>query len=218
MTPTELCTSQPASAIGSFQAARPRLFGIAYRVLRNSPAEADDVVQDAWIRWQGTDRTKVRDASAFLATTTTRLAINVAQSARARHETSAELQHGEPTDPQADPALGAEQREALEHAVRILLEKLSPTERAVYVLREAFDYPYRQIGQVLALSEVNARQILTRARRRLAGDPCRTVGVTEQRQLLAALVVAAQTGEIAHLERLLAADVNGAGGVLHAAA
>ena len=125
---------------------RPRLFGIAYRVL-GSATEADDVVQDTWIRWQGTDRSKVRDATAFLATTTTRLAINVGQSARARRETPIGPRPFELLDPGADPSLGAEQREALELAVRTLLEKLSPTERAVYVLREAFDYPYRQIAE-----------------------------------------------------------------------
>ena len=203
--------------VASFHTVRPRLFGIAYRVL-GSPAEADDVVQDAWIRWQRTDRTTVRDAAAFLATTTTRLAINVGQSARARHETPIELRPVEPVDTDADPALGAEQREALELAVRILLEKLSPTERAVYVLREAFDYPYRQIADLLAISEVNARQVLTRARRRLSGEPCRTVRTAEQQRLLAAIVAAAQTGEIADLERLLAADVAGYGEVFRVAA
>ena len=130
----------------SFHTVRPRLFGIAYRVL-GSATEADDVVQDAWIRWQRTDRSKVRDTAAFLATTTTRLAINVDQSARARHEIYVEPQPLEAIDTGADPSLGAEQREALELAVRTLLEKLSPTERAAYLLREAFDYPYRQIAE-----------------------------------------------------------------------
>ena len=160
----------------SFQTVRPRLFGIAYRVL-GSATEADDVVQDTWIRWQGTDRSKVRDAAAFLATTTTRLAINVGQSARARREISIEPRPVERADTEADPALGAEQREAFELAVRILLEKLSPTERAVFVLREAYDYPYRQIAELLELSELNARQLATRARRRLSGEhrqPLRT--------------------------------------------
>ena len=130
----------------SFQSVRPRLFGIAYRVL-GSTTEADDVVQDTWLRWQATDRSKVRDAAAFLAATTTRLAINVGQSARARHEISIGPQPAEPIDAGADPSLGTEQREALAFAVRALLEKLSPTERAVYVLREAFGYPYRQIAE-----------------------------------------------------------------------
>ena len=210
-------TSMTAADVVAFRTARPRLFGIAYRVL-GSPTEADDVVQEAWIRWQATDSTKVRDASAFLATTTTRLAINVGQSARARHETSIELRPVEPVDTEADPALAVEQREALEHALRIVLEKLSAAERAVYILREAFDYPYRQIADVLALSEVNARQVFTRARRRLSGEPRRMARIAEQQRLVHAFVAAAQTGEIADLERLLAADVVGYGDVLRAAA
>ena len=107
----------------SFHTARPRLFGIAFRVL-GSANEADDVVQDAWIRWQDTDCSKVRDPAAFLAATTMRLAINVTQSAWARRETHIDSQLFDPVDAGADPALGAEQREALELAVRILLEQL----------------------------------------------------------------------------------------------
>jgi RNA polymerase sigma-70 factor (ECF subfamily) len=155
------------SDVASFRTVRPRLFGIAYRVL-GSASEADDVVQDAWIRWQRADRSNVRDAGAFLAATTTRLAINVGQSARARHETSFGPRPVEPVDAAGDPSVAVEQGEALELAVRALLENLSPTERTVYVLREAFDYPYRQIAEHLGLSEVNARQLATRARRRLA--------------------------------------------------
>src|SRR4051794_8919060 len=122
-----------------FEAARPRLFGIAYRML-GSVAEADDVVQDAWLRWQGTDRAAGRDSGAFLATTTTRLAINAAQSARARRETYIGPWLPEPVDTAADPLLGAVRAEALEVGVLMLLERLSPAERAAYVLREAFDY------------------------------------------------------------------------------
>jgi RNA polymerase sigma-70 factor (ECF subfamily) len=188
----------------SFQAARPRLFGIAHRVL-GSKSEADDVVQETWIRWQGTDRKQVRDAAAFLATTTTRLAINVAQSARARRETHIGPRLVEPVDAAANPSLDAEQHEALESAVLMLLQKLSPAERAAYVLREAFDYPYKHIAQVLALREANARQLVARARRRLCGDHRRPVGATEHQRLLDAFVAAAQTGHLATLEQLLAA-------------
>jgi RNA polymerase sigma-70 factor, ECF subfamily len=190
----------------SFEAVRPRLFGIAYRTLE-SAADADDVVQDAWIRWQGTDRNRVRDAAAFLATTTKRLALNVAQSARARRETSIDPRHPEPIDLHADPTLGAERREALELAMRMLMERLSLSERAAYVLREAFDYPYRQIAEVLATSEENARQLVTRARLRLAGEPRRQVGAVEQRRFIDAFVEAAQTGDLTTLEAFLAADV-----------
>ena len=192
----------------SFHAVRPRLFGIAYRVL-GSASEADDVVQDTWIRWQRTDRSNVRDAAGFLATTTARLSINVRQSARARRETFIGRLPVEPVDTGADPSLGAEQREALAFAVHALLEKLSPTERAVYLLREAFDYPYRQVAEILALSEVNARQLVTRARRRLSGEQRRPVRTHEQQRLLDAFIAAAQTGDIARLELLLAADVTG---------
>jgi RNA polymerase sigma-70 factor, ECF subfamily len=192
--------------VTSFEAVRPRLFGIAYRTL-DSAADADDVVQDAWIRWQGTDRNEVRDAGAFLATTTKRLALNVAQSARVRRETSIDPWDREPVDVQADPTLGAERREALELAVRMLLEKLSPSERAAYLLREAFDYPYRRISDVLATSEANARQLLTRARLHLASEPRRQVSAAEQQRFIDAFVDAAQTGDLRTLEQLLAAHV-----------
>src|SRR3954447_6227336 len=124
----------------TFHGLRPRLFGIACRVL-GSPNEADDVVQETWLRWQATDRSRVRDAHAFLATTAMRRALTAGQSARARRETSQEAEPVEPVDPAADPSLAAERLDELESAIRTLLEKLSPTERAVYVLREAFEYP-----------------------------------------------------------------------------
>jgi RNA polymerase sigma-70 factor (ECF subfamily) len=155
----------------SFQSARPRLFAIAYRTL-GSAADADDVVQDAWLRWQRTDRSKVRDTTAFLATTTTRLALNVGASAHRRRETfiAPEVAEAVAAGAEADPTLLAEQREALGLAVR-MLERLSPTERAVYLLREAFDLPYRRIAEALDLTEANARQISARARRRLTPEP-----------------------------------------------
>ena len=151
----------------SFEAARPRLFGIAYRVLSDR-ARADDVVQDAWIRWQTTDRAAVRDAAAFLATTTTRLALNVVQSAHRRHERAPGPQVIEMIAAGVDPAQDVERREALALALRALRETLNPTERAAYLLREAYDYRYREVGDVLGLSEANARQVVTRARRRLS--------------------------------------------------
>jgi RNA polymerase sigma-70 factor (ECF subfamily) len=192
--------------VASFEAVRPRLFGIAYRTLE-SAADADDVVQDAWIRWQGTDCNRVRDAAAFLATTTKRLALNVAQSARVRRETCIDPWHPEPVDVQSDPTLGAERGEALELAMRMLMEKLSPSERAAYLLREAFEYPYRQISDVLVVSEANARQLVTRARLHLASEPRRQVSAREQQRFVAAFVDAAQTGDLTTLEQLLAADV-----------
>ena len=154
----------------AFERVRPRLTSIAYRVL-GGPGEADDVLQDAWIRWQSTDRREVRDSVAFLATTTTRLAINVLQSARVRHE--APVRPSSPTGSTRAPIRRreAEQRESIDLAMRRLLERLSPPERAAYVLREAFDYPHRRIAEVLGVGEANARQLATRARRALAARP-----------------------------------------------
>src|SRR6187431_2401898 len=154
-------------ALEVFQRVRRRLFGIAYRML-GSAAEAEDIVQETWLRWQGTDRQAVHDPPAFLATTTTRLAINALQSARARRETYIGPWLPEPVDTRASPELGAERREGLELAVLVLLEKLTPTERASYVLREAFDYPYEEIARILDLKEANVRQLVARAHKHIA--------------------------------------------------
>ena len=131
-------TTAHDNGLSAFESVCPRLFGIAYRML-GSAAEAEDIVQDAWLRCQGTDRSVVQDPPAFLATATTRLAITFAQSARSRRETYIGPWLPEPVDTESNPRLGAERAEALGFAVLLLLEKLSPTERAAYVLREAND-------------------------------------------------------------------------------
>jgi RNA polymerase sigma-70 factor, ECF subfamily len=191
----------------SFVHVRPRLFGIARRVL-GSAWDADDIVQEAWIRWHESDRSLVRDPAAFLATTTTRLALNVGQSARARRETDFGERLVDLVDPGADPVRGAEQRDALARALRTVLETLSPTERAVYVLREGFDYPHRRIAEALGLSEANARQLVTRARRHIASEPRWTVHTGEHERLVDAFVAAAQTGDLAGLEQQLVAGLS----------
>src|SRR4051795_5368463 len=184
-------TNDLDAAAETFAAVRPRLFGIAYRML-GTVADAEDIVQDTWERWQGADRASVREPAAFLATTTTRLAINQAQSARVRRETYVGPWLPEPVDTSAAPLLGAERGEALEFAVLVLLEKLTPTERAAYVLREAFDYPYAQIAEIIQTTEVTARQYVSRARKHLAAERKAPVDPDEQRRLLAAFVRAAQ--------------------------
>ena len=189
--------------LSAFLSMRSRLFGIAYRML-GSAAEAEDIVQDVWVRWQTTDRSLVRDAAAFLATTTTRLAINVMQSARSRRETYVGPWWPEPVDTSADPALGAERGEGLEAGIRLLLEKLLPTERAAYILREAFDYPYRDIAKVLRLEEANARQVVTRARQHVAKGRRVPASSTERTRLLGAFIAATQDGDVARLEGLFA--------------
>jgi RNA polymerase sigma-70 factor (ECF subfamily) len=185
-----------------------------------SAAEAEDIVQDVWLRWQVTDRSVVLDPPAFLATTATRLAINLAQSARSRHETYVGPWLPEPVDTSTDPQLGAERGEALEFAVLLLLEKLSPTERAAYVLREAFDYPYRQIAEILQVEEANTRQLVARARQHITDGRRAPVSSAEQRRLLEAFIAAAQKGELAALEGLFASDVvsySDGGGLVRAA-
>jgi RNA polymerase sigma-70 factor (ECF subfamily) len=205
-------------ALAVFQDVRGRLFGIAYRML-GSAGEAEDLVQDAWLRWQGTDRSVVQDPAAFLATATTRLAINALQSARARRETYIGPWLPEPVDTSADPTLGAERAEALGFAVLVMLERLTPTERAAYVLREAFAYPYEQICEIVQVSEAAARQLVSRARKHLAGERRREVPPAEQRRLLTAFLSAAKTGDLVELERLFAEDVvsySDGGGVVRA--
>ena len=199
-------TSTCDDGLSSFLRMRPRLFGIAYHML-GSATEAEDVVQEAWLRWQTTDRSIVRDAAAFLVTTATRLAINVVQSARSRRETHVADWLPEPVDTNADPGLGAERREALELGVLLLLERLSPTERAAYILREAFDYAYRDIANILRFEEANARQVVTRARQHVAGGRRMPASSTEQRRLLDSFIAAARRGDVAGLEGVLASDV-----------
>jgi len=181
---SEACAED--DGLSAFLSARARLFGIAYRILK-SAAEAEDILQDVWIRWQLTDRSAVRGAAAFLAATTTRLAINVMQSARWRRETTVGPSLQESVDSSADPKLEAERSEALQSAVFVLLEKLSPAERAAYVLREAFDYSYREIANIVRVQEANARQLVTRARQRVAEGRHAGVNSAEQRRSRRAL-------------------------------
>ncbi len=194
------------AAAAAFASERPRLFGLAYRML-GSAAEAEDVLQDVWIRWQTADRAEIRNPGAFLMTVTTRLAINVLGSARVRRETYPGSWLPEPVDTSADPYLGAERADGLELAVLMLLERLTPAERAAYVLREAFDYGYDQVADVVGSSVVAARQLVSRARKHLQSGARTVVAPTERRRLLDAFVAAARAGDVARLESLFAADV-----------
>lgn len=204
--PSDVETGERDDGLSPFVLVRPRLFGIAYRML-GSAADAEDIVQDVWLRWQATNRAAVERPFAFLAKTTTRLCINLAQSAHSRHETHTGTWRTEPAESHGDPELAAERGEALRHAVRLLLERLSPAERGAYVLREAFDYSYRQIAGVLHLAEANARQLVSRARKQIGGRRCSVVRSGEQRLLQQAFITAAREGDMATLEALLADDV-----------
>jgi RNA polymerase sigma-70 factor (ECF subfamily) len=194
------------SAVGTFNEARPRLFGIAYRML-GSVAEAEDIVQEAWLRWQQTNRDVVRNPAGFLTTVTTRLAINTAESARIRREQYVGPWLPEPVDTSADPSLGAENTEALESAVLMLMEKLGPEQRAAYVLRQAFDYSYDQIAEILTTSAANARQLVSRAQKHVGSSRKEPVDPAKRRELLEAFVAAARDGDVKRLEQVLSAEV-----------
>ncbi|MFB4299839.1 sigma-70 family RNA polymerase sigma factor [Actinomadura sp. NTSP31] len=195
-------------AVSVFTRTRPRLFGIAYRML-GSATEAEDVLQDTWLRWQGADRPAIANPAAFLALITTRLAINIAKSARSQRETYIGPWLPEPVDTDTDPALEAERGEALELALLLLLQRLTPTERAAYILREAFDYPYPQIAEILQASPAGTRQLVSRARKHLTATRREPIDKGEHRRLVEVFLSAAQTGNTAALEDLFAADAAG---------
>ena len=161
-------------SLQTFQAARARLMSIAYRMLGSS-ADAEDVVQEAWLRWHRTDHATVLSPAAFLAMTTTRLAINLTQSAHHRRETTAGPWLPDIPDLGLSPETAAEHHHAITTALHLLLERLTPAERAAYLLRHAFDYPYRHISALLHLSADHTRQLVRRAHQHLATGPRRPV-------------------------------------------
>ncbi|MEU1517834.1 RNA polymerase sigma-70 factor [Streptomyces sp. NPDC005811] len=193
-----------------FETHRPRLFGLAYRML-GSAEEAEDAVQDAYLRFSGADRTAITHPAAWLAKTVTHLCLTRLTSARARRERYAGPWLPEPvvtSDGTLGPLESAEQRDAVSLALLVLLERLTPTERAVYVLREAFGYGHREIAGALDLGEANCRQLYRRAVRRLAAGEGRfDVPVRRREELVASFLTAARDGDLAGLERILAAGV-----------
>jgi len=197
-------------AVGEFEAQRPRMFGLAYRLL-GSAQEAEDAVQDAFLRWHSADRAAIAVPSAWLAKVVTNLCLNRLASARVQRERYVGPWLPEPvltSDGTLGPLDTAEQRDSVSLALLVLLERLTPTERAVFVLREAFGYSYREIAQVLELSEVNCRQLDRRARRRLAELRPRFRPETRQwHHLVERFLAAAREGDLRSLERLLAAGV-----------
>ncbi|GHI09183.1 RNA polymerase subunit sigma-24 [Streptomyces cellostaticus] len=193
-----------------FESHRPRLFGLAYRLL-GSAQEAEDAVQDAYLRFSGADRAAIEHPAAWLAKAVTNLCLNRLTSARARREEYVGTWLPEPvvtSDGALGPLESAQRREQVSLAVLVLLERLTPTERAVYVLREAFGYGHREIADVLDLSEANCRQLYRRAAQRVAVTESRFEPAPERREeLVTSFITAAREGDLAGLEKLLAADV-----------
>ena len=194
-----------------FEELRPLLFSIAYRML-GSVAEAEDIVQETFVRFQRAveDGTEIESPKAYLAATTTRLAIDHLRSARVRRERYVGTWLPEPlvADPEPEAAQHAETADSLSLAFLVVLESLSPVERAVFLLREVFDYGYDEIARVVGKSEDNTRQLAVRARRRVEERRPRFEASRRQRDELARRFFAAvDTGDTDGLVSMLAADV-----------
>ncbi|WP_433272242.1 RNA polymerase sigma factor SigJ [Actinosynnema sp. CS-041913] len=201
-----------AEAVEVFERHRPRLFGLAYRML-GSAADAEDVVQDTFLRWRNTRPGSVEAPSAWLAKVATNLCLNRLDSARSRRERYVGQWLPEPVltpDDALGPMETVEQRDTVSLAFLVLAERLTPGERAVFVLREAFGYSHREVAELVELSESNCRQLHRRARQRLAeaGPPRSPVDLPGHRALVERFLVAARNGDLAGLERLLAEDVS----------
>ena len=191
-----------------FETHRQRLFSLAYRLL-GSPADAEDVVQEAWLRWHGADRDGIRDPEAWLVTAATRLGLD-----RLRAAKSARTDYIGPWLPEPlsiglapDPAEAREIAGEVSLAFLALLERLGPEERAAFLLKEAFDYDYAVIGEWLGHTEANCRQLVHRARERLrAGRPRFAVPRERHQHLLQRFMEASQNGDRAAITALLADD------------
>ncbi|MEW1842496.1 RNA polymerase sigma-70 factor [Nonomuraea angiospora] len=204
-----------------FEEHRPMLLGLAYRLL-GSMWDAEDIVQEAWLRWQGTDRGEIKEPRAFLVTVVSRLALDQLRSARVRREAYTGPWLPEPvTTAQAGPLDTAELRDTVSYATLHLMERLSPPERAVFVLREAFELPYDEIAEIVGTSAANARQLHRRASVRLAEGRDRFQPSAEDHtRLLKKFMDAAAGGDFAALTELLHEDVvsyNDGGGKVRAA-
>ncbi|MEU9020606.1 RNA polymerase sigma factor SigJ [Actinomadura sp. NPDC048394] len=195
--------------VDRFEMARPRLEAIAYRLL-GSAYEAQDVVQETFLRWQAADVDRVEVPEAWLTKVLTNLCLNQLASARARRETYVGRWLPEPLlagDPLLGPADTVEQRESVSYAVLTLMERLSPSERAVYVLREAFDYPHREIAEILDITEAASQQIFHRAKKHLAhGKARQEIDEAAAFRVVEEFLAAATSGRTGELVRLLTKD------------
>lgn len=194
-----------AGTLEQFETARPRLFSLAYRMLGEA-AEAEDVVQEAYLRWEKSE--PVDTPPAWLTRVATNLCLNRLTSARARRERYAGPWLPEPVVTGPGPLETAEQRDTLRFGVLVLLERLSPPERAAFVLREGFEYSHREIAGILGVTEANARQLYRRAREHI-GEPRKRFEATadEHRKVIERFLAAALNGDLAELEQVLTEDV-----------
>ena len=191
-----------------FEDLRPLLFAIAYRIL-GSVAEAEDAVQETWLRYQSSPA-QPRSTKAFLSAVVTRVSIDVLRSARVRRESYVGPWFPEPllTDPYQDPARSAELADSVSMAALLLLERLTPLERAVFVLREVFGFGFPEVAAAVGRSEAACRQLAARARRHMdLGRPRFEADRRDRQELSARFFDALRDGDIEGLRELLAADV-----------
>ncbi|MBF6178265.1 sigma-70 family RNA polymerase sigma factor [Nocardia otitidiscaviarum] len=200
------------ATVARFEASRPRLASLAYRLL-GSAADAEDAVQDAFLRWQAADRTRIEVPEAWLTKVVTNLALDRLRSAAVRRERTVGAWLPEPLldgDPMLGPADTAVQRESVSLAVLTVMERLSPVERAVYVLREAFSYSHAEIAEILDITESASQQHAHRARRRVTSRRMPTAtDPASARRIVEAFVDAASSGRTERLVALLTADATG---------
>ncbi|MBQ1119091.1 RNA polymerase sigma-70 factor [Streptomyces sp. B15] len=200
------------SKVEEFEELRPLLFSIAYRIL-GSVSEAEDVVQETWLRFDGS-ATRPTSTKSFLSATVTRLSIDVLRSARVRREEYVGPWFPEPllSDPYEDPARAAELADSVSMAALLLLERLSPLERSVFVLREVFGFGFDEVAEAVGRSEAACRQLLVRARQHMrAGRPRFEADRQERQELATRFFDAFRDGDVVGLRELLAADVSMAG-------
>ncbi|MFJ7199861.1 MULTISPECIES: RNA polymerase sigma-70 factor [unclassified Streptomyces] len=196
------------SKVEEFEELRPLLFSIAYRIL-GSVSEAEDAVQETWLRYDGST-TRPTSAKAFLSAAVTRISIDVLRSARVRREEYVGPWFPEPllSDPYQDPARSVELADSVSMAALLLLERLSPLERAVFLLREVFAFGFDEVASAVGRSEAACRQLLVRARRHMeAGRPRFAADSRERRELATRFFDALKYGDVGGLRNLLAADV-----------
>ncbi|HET7552062.1 MAG TPA: RNA polymerase sigma-70 factor [Gemmatimonadaceae bacterium] len=191
-----------------FTSTRPLLFSIAYRML-GSVADAEDLVQDTWLRWQEVPEADVREPRAYLATIVTRLAINQLRSARSQRESYVGPWLPEPlvTENASDPSEPVELAESLSMAFLVMLERLSPIERAVLLLRDVFDFDYPEIAQIVDKSEANCRQLLARAKKHMGAEPRFEIDRAQADRLMQQFTEAASAGDMEGLLAVLAEDI-----------
>lgn len=204
-----------------FERSRPKLFGLAYRML-GSISEAEDLVQECWLRWQDCDLSQVNNAEAWLVTTISRMSIDVLRSARKKRETYIGPWLPEPLLADSEtPSELASLADSLSFALLAMLEQLNPKERATFVLREAFDFNHVEISEVLGIELATSRKLLSRARHKLDASKVNAESdIAEHEELFMAFAAASAGGDLEQLLNLFSDDIrlvsDGGGKVLAA--